>query len=336
MRVLVTGGNGFLGRHVVAEALKRGHGVRLMTRSKSGFVDGGSDYPGSLDCVRHDLRYRDGLTKALTDVDAVIHCAASMSGSLDAQRADTVEGTRHLLSAMKEAGVHHLIGISTFALYDYRKIPVGTLLDEDSPLEQDFENRSPYVIAKREQEDLIRHWCEANGWRWTMLRPGIVFGAGRTWFYQLGAMLNERNWICFAGESQLPLTYVENCVEAIVEALAVDREGVLCNLVDDDVPTRRTYVEALAAEATPKPKIWNVPWRLLDHASNVAWWTSQTLLRGRVKPPDTLRPASTHARCKPLHYTNTRAKQQIGWTPRWSFREGLERSVRKKEDGSVL
>jgi len=331
MRVLVTGGNGFIGQHVVAEALERGHDVRLLARATSGFVDATTDRPGRLETVRHDLRCPDGLTDVLAGVDAVIHCAASMSGSLEAQREVTVGGTNHLLSAMKEAGVLHIVGISTFALYDYQRIPTAILLDEDSPLVRDFENRSPYVIAKREQEDLVRSRSQANGWRWTILRPGIVFGAGRTWFYQLGAKLNERNWLCFAGESELPLTYVENCAEAIVGALTADAaDGAVCNIVDDDLPTRLDYMRELAQWARPKPRILNVPWGLLDPASNAACWTSQKLLRGWIRTPHALHPANTQARCKPLHYANTRAKHLLGWEPRWSFREGLERSAKQR------
>jgi nucleoside-diphosphate-sugar epimerase len=337
MKVLVTGGNGFIGQHVVAEALARGHDVRLLARTTSGFVDTTIDRPGSLEAVRHDLRHPDGLTKLLADVDAVIHCAASMSGSLEAQRAVTVEGTSHLLSAMKEAGVLHIVGISTFALYDYQRIPTASLLDEDSPLERDFENRSPYVIAKREQEDLVRSTSQANGWRWTILRPGIVFGAGRTWFYQLGTKLNERNWLCFAGESDLPLTYVENCAEAVVGALTADAAvGAVCNIVDDDLPARLDYMRELARWAKPKPRILDIPWRLLEPVSSAVGWTSQKLLRGRIRAPDALRPANTHARCKPLQYANTRAKQLLGWEPRWSFREGLERSAKKRGGSGAL
>jgi nucleoside-diphosphate-sugar epimerase len=327
MKVLVTGGSGFIGQYVVAEALARGHDVSLLARARDGFVDKTIDRPGSLETVRHDLRYPDRLPNVLSGMDAVIHCAASMSGSLEAQRAVTVEGTRHLLAAMKEAGVHHMIGISTFALYDYRNIPIGTLLDEESPLEQDFPNRNPYVLAKREQEDLIRSRCEANGWRWTILRPGIVFGAGRTWFYQLGAKLSERHWLCFAGESELPLTYVENCADAVVGSLTADAHGAVCNIVDDDLPTRLDYMRELARRSERRPSILDVPWKLLDRTSNAACWTSRSLLRGRVQAPDALRPGNIHSRCKPLHYDNARAKRLLGWTPKWSFREGLERSA---------
>jgi hypothetical protein len=98
------------------------------------------------------------------------------------------------------------------------------------------------------------------------------------------------------------------------------------NIVDYPLPTRRAYVDALAGYTEPRPSIWGVPWKLLDAASSTASWTNTTLLLGRAPLPDLLRPTSLHARCKPLQYSNERARKLLQWTPRWSFTEGLARS----------
>lgn len=325
MRVLVTGGTGFIGRFVVDEARRRGHTVRVAARAappagSPGGVAGG-------DQVEVDLREPRGLAAALAGIDAVIHCAAAMSGDLATQRAVTVEGTRHLLAAMGEAGVRHIVGLSTFALYDYHAMAAGTLLDEDAPLESRFGERGPYILAKREQEDLIRERFAAAGWRGTILRPGIVFGPGRTWFHQLGMQLRPRRWVCLAGDSLLPLSYVENCAEAIVTALETDAaHGATLNIVDDDLPPRGRYVGALAQRTDPRPRITNVSWALLERASRAADRVNRALLFGRAPLPGLLRPAGLDARSKPLRYSNERARRVLGWKPRWNLEEAIDRS----------
>src|SRR5436305_8304475 len=103
MKLLVTGAGGFLGRYVVAEALRRGHAVRAMVRGSSeGLAE--LDHP-ALELVKADLRSRRGLTDAVKGVDAVLHLAAAKSGDLYAQYAGTVVATENLLAAMTEANV---------------------------------------------------------------------------------------------------------------------------------------------------------------------------------------------------------------------------------------
>jgi nucleoside-diphosphate-sugar epimerase len=312
---------------VVAEARRRGHTVRVAARPSQQPAPGFWGAEAEVEVVRLDLREPQGLAAGLYGMDAVIHCAAAMSGDLAAQRAITVEGTRHLLAAMGEAGVRHIVGLSTFALYDYHAMAAGSLLDEDAPLETRFDQRGPYILAKREQEDLIRERSGAAGWRWTILRPGIVFGPGRTWFHQLGMQLRPARWVCLADDSLLPLSYVENCAEAVVAALGTEvANGVTLNIVDDDLPERGRYVQALAARTDPRPKITDIPWAWLERAARTAEWTNRALLLGRVPLPGLLQPASLDARSKPLRYSNARARHALGWTPRWNLAEGLERS----------
>jgi nucleoside-diphosphate-sugar epimerase len=212
-------------------------------------------------------------------------------------------------------------------VYDYWKMPAESVLDEESPLEENFDARAPYIRVKQEQEDLIREHAAARKWRWTILRPAIVFGKGRTWFHHLGMQLSAGRWVCLAGDALLPLTYVENCADAILSALESEAaNGATLNIVDDDLPRRRRYVETLAERASPRPSIIGVPWAMLNSAASIASWINRTLLLGKAPLPDILRIASVCERCKPLRYSNERAKEKLGWTPKWNLEEGLKRS----------
>jgi nucleoside-diphosphate-sugar epimerase len=244
-----------------------------------------------------------------------------MGGTLDEQRAITVDGTRRVVSAMRSAGAGRLVALSTFALYDYLAIPDGSLLSETSPLSNPGSG-GPYERAKREQEDLVR----ASALSWTILRPGIVFGRNRTWSYHIG-WRGLRRWVCYAGDSTLPLSYVENCAEAVAACLSGPAsERAILNVVDTELPTRRGWAEALARRHSPRPRVGDVSWKTLTRLAGFASWIDRRLLFGRAPLPDLLRPASLHARCKPLRYTNERARAVLGWNPRHDLGAALERS----------
>jgi len=135
MKLFVTGANGFLGRHVVAEALRRGHAVTAMLRSAEMPKVGWAGHP-NLKIVQADLRSRRGLTRS----PGGDGCGSSPGGGqerdLYAQYAGTVVATENLLAAMTEAGVRRIVLVSSLSVYEYLRLPSYSLLTEDSPLEK--------------------------------------------------------------------------------------------------------------------------------------------------------------------------------------------------------
>jgi nucleoside-diphosphate-sugar epimerase len=317
VRLLVTGGAGFLGRHVAEVARARGHQVVTLRRPHT------SASPPSTGAIEHDLRAAAGLADALRGTECVVHCAASLGGDAAAQRADTVDATANLLSAMREAGVARIVGIGTFAIYDYERLPDDGVLDEQAPIVTPTADRAPYISAKLEQERIIRQAAQQHGWAWMIVRPGLVYGPGRTWFHHLGVRLSDHRWLCLAPRSLLPLVHVDDCAEAIV--LAAERataSGAVLNLVGDAPPTRREYVAVLASAAPSRPQVHEIPWGPLRSSAGMAGWVNR-LAGGRLPVPDLLRPASVHARIKPLRYPNDRARRALDWTPVRPWKEAL-------------
>jgi len=326
MRILVTGADGFIGRHVVRAALARGHRVRAVVRQARSPEK--LDPESKADRVVQDLREPGSLARHLVGTDAVVHCAAALDGPENVQRANTITGTENLLRAMQAADVGSIVAVSTFALYDYLHIAEGTPLDEDGPLDDSFIDRAPYVRVKREQEALVRAAARERGWQCTTVRPGVVYGPGRTWFHQLGIQLGRRLWVSLAGRSTFPLIYVENCADALVLAAeAPPRDDLVLNLVDDLLPERRLYLRELARRSAVRPLLTDVPWGLLRSAAAYTSALNRTVLGGRALLPDLLRPASLHARCKPLGYSNARAKEMLGWRPARSWPDTLDPSL---------
>lgn len=327
VRLLVTGAGGFLGRYVVAEALRRGHDVQAMIRPAA---DASRlpwrDHP-QVQLVRADLRARQGLVEAVSGADAVIHLAASVGADVYTQLTGTVVTTENLLNAMREAGANRLIAISSFSVYGYLHKASHSLLDETSPLEECLEERDDYCLAKVLQERLVRKYAEREGWALTVVRPGAIYGKDHVWTACLGAEAGERLWIRIGAWAKVPLTYVENCAEAIVLcAENVAATGETFNVVDNDLPSHRRYIQLLQRRLSPRPKVLPISWTAMRALCRMAWVANSLFFKGEGKLPSILVPARVHARCKPLEYTNAHLRKSLGWTPRYGLAEGLDRS----------
>ncbi len=332
MRLYITGATGFVGSAVVAEALDRGHDVVAVVRpasSRSPIDSATAD--ASLDEARVDLRSSDGLVESLRGVDTVIHLAAAKAGDFHTQFAGTVVATENLLSAMGEAGVEQLIAISTFSVYDYLAVPAGSLMTEESPVDTSPELRDEYARTKIIQEGLYCDFGDQPGNRVTILRPGMIYGPDNLWHALLGAELGPR-FLRIGSKATLPLTYVENCAQAIVDAAEAlvsqpdELDGQVINIVDDDLPTQREYAEQVAARIDTPPTV-SVPWPVMNAATSALKLINSRLLDGQAKFPGIAVPDRLHARFKPLRYTNEKAKRLLGWSPRFTMAAALDRSA---------
>ena len=328
MKLLVTGASGFLGKYVVAAALRRGHRVRAVVRPATDVSRIPWSTHSHVEFVRLDLRRRVGIAEGLAGADAVLHLAASKAGDFYAQFGGTVLATENLLNAMTDADVKRLVSIGTFSVYDYINMRSGSLLVESSPLVKVPAWRDEYAQTKLLQEQLVRDFEREQSGLVTILRPGVIYGKDNLWTARLGAGLGEGSWLRIGAYSKLPLSYVENCADAIV--MAAEQEaaiGQTINVLDDNPPTQRQYAKALLAQVPNPPKFVPVNWTVMRMVGNLAWAVNQRLLGGNAKLPGVLIPARLHARFKSLKYSNAKLKQCLGWEPRFGVEDAIARSL---------
>lgn len=325
MKLLITGASGFLGQYVVAEALRRGHEVRAVVRSPETLSLPWHEHP-AVQFAKADLRQKNSLIEAVQGVDAVVHLAAAMRGNFQTQYDGTVTTTGNLLSAMQAAQVSRLVAISSFSVFDYLSIPAGSVIQEESPLEQKhISQRGAYAQTKRMQETMVQEFGLAHAGQVTILRPGMIYGRDHLWNAHAGLKAGSF-WVQIGANGQMPLIYVENCAEAIV--LAAERSeaiGQTLNLIDDSLPTQTEFVSALTQRMKNSPKVIPFNWVWLRL---IAQPLSQinALFKGKLKLPGLFVPASLDARFKPFRYSNDRAKQVLNWQPRYSFEAAIDRS----------
>jgi nucleoside-diphosphate-sugar epimerase len=126
----------------------------------------------------------------------------------------------------------------------------------------------------------------------------------------------------------MPLTYIDNCADAVVAALAPGAVGATLNVVDDERPSSRAFLAAINALPVGGGRsIVAMPMALLRLAAVVCSGINRTLFRGRLPLPGWLVPERVDARFKPLRYANAQAKALLGWRPAVPLTEALSRSV---------
>ena len=211
MRVMVTGGAGYVGSVSVERLMAAGHDVLVLDDLSTGH---GGSVPAGVRLVRASFGEPDDVARAMAEhgTEAVLHCAAkslvgeSLANPAKYYRANVVGGVS-LLEAMRRRGVGRLVFSSTAAVYG---TPDVTPITEDAPLRP----INPYGETKRAFEAALAWYGAAYGLRSVCLRYFNVAGA------------SERN-----GENHAPETHL------IPNVLRAAEGGAALNLFGDDYPT---------------------------------------------------------------------------------------------------
>ena len=323
MKVLVTGASGFIGREVVAAFLREGHAIRALVRSSTNV--GALPWAQAVELQRGDVRAAATLERAVAGVDAVVHLAGSPSADPDTAFAAFVVGTERLIAAMAQASVRRLVLASSFAVYDMQALRGE--VDEHAPLERDPYSRDGYAVAKLWQERVARGGAAEHGFELTVLRPGLVWGPGKTELPALGPRLGPVQ-LLFGARTRLRLTYVDNCAQAFVAAtLSPDAAGATINVIDPDVVTAWRYGGALRRRADRRLVRVVVPYPLAFATVRAAHRIARALLGPQPRLPGLLVPRRFEARFKPLRYRVDRATALTGARPSVPFERAAARAL---------
>lgn len=194
--ILVTGANGFVGRHLVKRLRQDGLAVRAVVRVPSkakALADLGAEV------VQGDINDLPSLTAAAQGCDKVVHLVGIIQeGRGFTFRSVHVEGTRAVLEAAKQAGVKHFLFQSA----------LGTRENA----------RSEYHKTKFEAEKLVK----AGGIPFAILRPSLIYGPGDLFTIRLAEMikLSPVLPVVGSGRSKIQPVYIEDVASCIVKILA--------------------------------------------------------------------------------------------------------------------
>ncbi|WP_425097885.1 NAD-dependent epimerase/dehydratase family protein [Tropicibacter sp. S64] len=314
--VLITGASGFVGGAAVREARRRGLAVIAQYRSlphAAWEADPGIT-PVKLDLAAPNARHL--LADLMPQVDAIVHAAAHLGDDPLQHERLTLGGTRALLAAIQGHGPRFVL-VSSIALYDTMALEPGDTLDEQSPIERPETARDSYSRAKLDQEALVREALHA-AW---LIRPGAVWGPGRTWHALLGFWASKLFVRIGGEEGELPLIHVDSLARILLNAVQTVPMGLATvNALDDDRPSRARFVAAHRA-ATGWP-------RFVLPVSYAQWLRVVRLVRPlSAALPGLFREPVARARLMPLTYPNTVLRGVLGGEDRAPFEDLLSRSV---------
>ncbi len=324
MKVLVTGGGGFLGTAICRELLARGHTVTSVSRQRH----------AALDAFGVEQRSADLADAAALHVafaggfDAVIHNAAKAGawGPRAEYHAANVLGTEHVLAACRAHGIGRLVYTSTPSVTHDAARPVAGGSADDVPYASRFS--APYPQTKCIAERAVRAANDA-ALATVALRPRLIWGPGDPHLLPRLAARARAGRLRLVGDGSnvVDTTFVENAALAHADALAALAPGAACAgrayfiSNGEPLPMRDTLNALLAAVAAPAVTR-SVSYPLARGIGAVcdALWATH-LLPG--EPPLTRflaeQLATTH------WYSMAPAERDFGYRPRVSFAEGLAR-----------
>jgi UDP-glucose 4-epimerase len=295
MRVLVTGGSGFIGSHVVDKLRARGHEpVIYDLRPSPWHVD--PDHP--VDTVLGSITDREALERALHSCDAVAHLAAVADVNdvhaepEDAERVNA-RGTVAVLEAARRAGVKRIVYASTIWVYsdcEPEEVDEDTLLPAPSHL---------YTSTKLAGELYCKAYQELYGIDYTILRFGIPYGPRAREAAVIPAFVNkalagEPLTLAGDGSQSRKFVYVEDLADGVALGLEDVATNRIYNLASDETVTIKQIAETIK-ELMGDVEIVHTPARPGDFGGKIV--------------------------------SSERAERELGWTAATPFSEGVRKYI---------
>lgn len=319
MNVLVTGGNGFVGAHLVQRLLERGHRVSTLD-PHSGLRDSELRDQGAT-LVRGSVTNAEDVERAMRDQEIVFHLASPFGDILqpdDAYWDIEVNGTRNVLATAERYGVRRVVHCSTQGVHGIITNPPG---DENSPIAP----RDYYCYAKAEGEKICREFLDRD-LDLVVVRPTSVYGPGDTRGWLKLYRMVANGWFLMIGDGDTynhPV-YVGNLVDCFeLAAESPNAKGRTYIAGDDRAVTLTELVRAVAAAIDTKVRIVRFPWYGMAWASAAV--IEAAFKHVRTRPPVFRRRLSWFKTNR--WFQIERAKRELGYEPRVPLATGLAKTA---------
>jgi nucleoside-diphosphate-sugar epimerase len=336
--ILITGSSGFIGAKVVEVLLEYGfRNLRCFVRPSSQLerlkkAIARLDSKANVELIAGDLLSPDDCAKAAPGVSIIYHLAAGFDKSFAGAFMTSALGTRNLLDAFLEVGKpKRFVNVSSFAVYSNLGLARNGILDETCPLEDVPQERfDAYGFGKLKQEEVVKQYARGHHLPYVILRPGYVFGPGKR---ELSGRVGINTFGFFVqinGSNLLPLSFVDNCAEAIVLAgIQPGLEGEVFNIVDDESVSARTFLAAYKKKVSVfSVRIpYGVGYILCLLWEKYAKWSKNQL-------PPVFNRRRCSAEWKGNRYSNEKLHERLGWQPRVPMKQAMVRFLAQFDSGS--
>ena len=317
MTVLVTGGSGLVGSHVIAALRAAGRTVRALVRAPAApMVTALGAEP-----LVGDVTDSDAWRRAVDGVRGIVHAAALVQArsSLSEYERVNVGGTRLAVAAARTTGAT-LVHVSSVAVYGgsglYGTAPERR--DETYPF-RELDPRDMYAITKRASESLVRAAAADGGLTAVALRPNVIYGERDRLVTPLILKAVRLGWApaVGTGANHLSSVYAGNVASAVVAALDGARPGFRAyNVTNDAAPvlSEREFIAAFATALGTRVRRVRIP--------RFVWQSALSVLRG-----PRLGRASLAFFTGENPYVSDLIKSELSWQPPFSTPDAVRRTV---------
>jgi UDP-glucose 4-epimerase len=316
MKVLVTGGTGFVGRHLVRALIEKGCAVKMLARESSNAEE---FEKLNVEILHGDVTNKNSLPGITDDTDVVYHLAAQVGewGIPESQfDAVNVQGTRNLLGESVRAGVKHFVFCST----------PGVLGKGYAHAPETLPYNPPYVYerTKCDAEKTVLEFHHSQHLPVTIIRPDFVYGPGdlrRLPLYR--AIRDRRFYIIGNGRTLLHPTYVDDVIQGfhLVAKNSVPY-GEIYNIAGPHPVTVQEFVETIARVFKVHPPRIKIPKFLALVAAQVC--ESLSGISGKE-------PFISRSRIEFLTNSHgsdvSKAQTRLGYQAGFQLEEGMRRTI---------
>jgi nucleoside-diphosphate-sugar epimerase len=326
MRILVTGGGGFLGTYIIKELLKDRQNV-VTNFSRHSYLH--LEEIG-VQTIKGDLTKREDVARALAQgFDAIFHVAAlaGVWGKYESFFNINVTGTQHLLDEARLRGVKKLVYTSTPSVV----FGDGDLLgaNEETPYATD--HLTPYAATKTIAEQAVLAANDGASFLTCAIRPHLIWGPGDPHIFPRIILKGREGKLKIVGDGQnlVDITYVENAALAHVQALSALRPGSpVCGsayFIGQERPVRLwDFVNQVLGMMKIEPVMKAID---VTSAYRLGWFLEKVYgVLGIMKPEPPMTRFVALNLGKSHYFSHEKAKRDFGYTPRVSIEEGLRRT----------
>ncbi len=323
MKILVTGGGGFLGHALCKGLVERGHDVSSYNRGHYPSLE-----PLGVRQIQGDLANREAMVAACAGMDAVFHNAAKAGawGSYDSYHQANVVGTENVIAACRQHGIGRLVYTSTPSVTHRATHPVEGGTAETVPYGEGF--KAPYATTKTIAEKAVLAANDAN-LATVALRPRLIWGPGDQQLLPRLVSRAKAGRLRFVGggDNKIDTTYIDNAAQAHFDAFAALAPGAACAgkayfISNGEPKTSREIVNALLRAAGAPEVNKSLPF-WAAYAIGATCETLWPLLQRKDEPPLTRFLAEQLATAH--WYSMAPATRDFGYVPKVSIDEGLKR-----------
>ena len=326
MNILVTGGTGFTGGHLCQRLVDQGHHVRTLARRGSAVE---ALQKLGVDVMPGDLCDPTSIATAVHGVDLVYHIAALYRQQKEAPRQFwriNAEAVEHLLAASVQKGVRRFVHCSTVGVHGHISQPPAT---EDTP----FGAGDSYQESKLAGELIAQRYMREGRIGVTIFRPAAIYGPRDLRFLKLFRAIKKGRFVMLgSGEVTYHLVYIDDLIDGIVRCGTEEQaSGQIYILGGESYVTLNQLVAMIAEELqVPKPHMRMPLWPVYG----LGYICELLCQPFGIEPPLYRRRIDFFKKSRAFDIS--KAKQELGFRPKMSLKEGLHRTAQWYCDNGYL